>query len=172
MGSTSHTSDTVTQAAKTPTTSDTTPKTEPVWAIHSSRDTGRPNNSNSRRGRSDPPRLKERRSDGLTNEPCSNCGGPFRPRHVPNCPARAVTCRACGKRDHLARVCRSSNQAPANDAPPVRSSSATPAPPYRNSDRRGPSRQSTQSRQPLRYIGQSAAEHLLERRSSLSSWRH
>lgn len=32
---------------------------------------------------------------------CFNCGRPFAPNHLENCPAKDVDCRSCGKRDTL-----------------------------------------------------------------------
>ena len=41
---------------------------------------------------------------------CRTCGNGFTQGHKARCPAKGQTCRNCGKRDHFARVCRSSQE--------------------------------------------------------------
>ena len=38
---------------------------------------------------------------------CRNCGREYRPGHNSQCPAKGIQCRSCGKRDHFAKMCRS-----------------------------------------------------------------
>jgi hypothetical protein len=43
---------------------------------------------------------------------CRNCGNEFKQGHKDVCPAKGKTCRACGKLNHFARVCRSRKNPP------------------------------------------------------------
>ncbi|CAB4031433.1 hypothetical conserved 1030, partial [Paramuricea clavata] len=43
---------------------------------------------------------------------CRNCGNEFKQKHKDVCPAKGKTCRACGKLNHFARVCRSRKNPP------------------------------------------------------------
>ncbi|CAB3986536.1 Uncharacterized protein K02A2.6 [Paramuricea clavata] len=43
---------------------------------------------------------------------CRNCGNEFKQGHKEVCPAKGKTCRACGKLNHFARVCRSRKNPP------------------------------------------------------------
>ncbi len=108
----------------------------------------------SRRGCSGPARVSDSgRIDASAHGPCRNCGGAFHPGHVFNFSARGVTCHACGKRDHFARVCRSNQQPRTADTPPPCSSSSTAG--TSHPDRRNRTASQPPPRQPMRYIGQS-----------------
>lgn len=45
-------------------------------------------------------------SQASTKSKCYRCGNPMHLANNPSCPARNVTCHKCGRRGHLARVCR------------------------------------------------------------------
>lgn len=48
--------------------------------------------------------IKSNNRPSQTHPTCRNCGGRHKPRE---CPAHGVTCHACGKNNHFAKVCRS-----------------------------------------------------------------
>ena len=47
---------------------------------------------------------------------CRNCGNEFKQGHKDVCPAKGKTCRACGKLNHFAKVCRSRKNPPNNNS--------------------------------------------------------
>ncbi len=74
------------------------------------------------------PRTNNTQRTSPTNAPCRNCGRDFRPGYAAQCPARGVQCRACGKRNHFARMCRTNppSQLPQPSTP--RTSASNPGP--------------------------------------------
>ena len=44
------------------------------------------------------------------NKPCYFCGNPFSLEHRRSCPAREVTCNACKKKGHFAKVCNTTKR--------------------------------------------------------------
>lgn len=57
-----------------------------------------------------PTRNDDRKQQDSEERKCKNCGGKWHVNGRETCPARSISCHACGKQGHFSKVCVSKNK--------------------------------------------------------------